>query len=261
MDDLSTTRAACDPVAGCECSCERGWQDVQDEVNRALDSADPLERNRRITKAYNDLAKADSRNLWVKLASYVSIQGGCAMQRVQSWYSVYPPGRWVINKPAALEALAAANSTIFSSIYPVMRFAQKCGAAQLRKCVESGAFTVDSQLLVAMDNIESGELGAAADIIARYEQVKIVQPVYEKYAGGFNGLMRGEAMLPGDQTSIPISKECTHDSDMLVDIGDLDITNPEDRVQYYGRLMRRMLQQDSSARGGRNGGGGASGSW
>ncbi|MDO5642641.1 MAG: hypothetical protein Q4G26_09705 [Paracoccus sp. (in: a-proteobacteria)] len=263
MDELSTTRAACDPVAGCECSCDRGWQDILDEVNQALSSDDPQERNRRITKAYEDIARADSRNLWTRLAGYVSVQGGCAMARVQSWYVAYTPGRVLINKPAALDALAAANSTIFSSIYPVMRFAQKCGAAQLRKCVESGAFEVDRRLLAAMDMIEAGNIRRAADIIARYEQVEVVQKVYDDHAAGFRGLIRGENWVPGDQTSIPISKECTRASDMLVKIGNLDIRDPEHRVEYYHRLMKRMLEQDRArhGNGGRSGGGGASGRW
>lgn len=250
MDDLSTTREPCDPVAGCECSCGRGWQDIQDEVNQALASDDPLERNRRITAAYEDLARDDPRNLWVRLATYVSVQGGCAMGRVQKWYSAYPPGSVIINQPAALEALAAANSTIFSSIYPVVRFAQKCGAAQLRRCVDSGAIKVDPRLLDAMDEIEAGDPREAANQIAAYEQIDVVQQVYEDHAAGFNGLQRGEAVLPWDQTSIPISKTCTRASDELVYIEELDITNPRARVTYYGRLMDRMLSQ-----------GGASGSW
>ncbi|RJL02854.1 DUF2515 family protein [Paracoccus siganidrum] len=255
MDDLSTTRAANDPVAGCECSCDRGWQDVQDEVNQALRSDDPLERNRQITAAYGRLAEADPRNIWVRLASYVSVQGGCAMQRTQAW-DAQTVGRMVVNPSEAMDALQDANRTIFSSIYPVVRFAQKCGAAQLRRCVESGAIQADSSLLDAMDKLEQGDLRGASDLIAEHEQVRIVQPVYERHAGTFRDLMRAESLMPGDQTSIPIAKHCTRDN--LVSIDGLDIRNPQDRVQYYQRLVNRMLQQEGTFR---PGGGGATGTW
>ncbi|SEO33029.1 hypothetical protein SAMN04489859_10706 [Paracoccus alcaliphilus] len=250
MDDLSTTRAANDPVAGCECSCDRGWQDVQDEVNQALRSDDPLERNRQITAAYDGLAEADPRNIWVRLASYVSVQGGCAMQRTQAW-DAQTLGRMVVNPSEAMDALQDANRTIFSNIYPVARFAQKCGAKQLRRCVESGAFEADPSLLDAMDMLEKGELRTASDLIAEHEQVDIVQPVYERHADTFRDLMRAEALIPFDQTSIPIAKHCTRDN--LVSIDGLDVRDPRDRVQYYRRLVNRMLQQERTSRHGATG--------
>ncbi len=266
MNDLSTTREASDPVAGCECSCDKGWADVQDEVNQALRSPDPLERNRQITAAYDRLAQADRRNIWVWLASYVSVQGGCAMQRTQAW-DAQSVGRIVVNPEDALDALQDANRTIFSSIYPVVRFAQKCGAEQLRNCVESGAFEANPALLDAMDKVEQGQLREASDIIAKYEQVVVVQKVYERHADTFDDLMTAESIMPGDQTSIPIAKHCTRDN--LVDIDGLDIRKPLDRVRYYRRLIGRMLQQERAGSGGFNGGfgggsfggGGASGTW
>lgn len=254
MDDLSTTRAASDPVAGCKCCCDRGWQDIQDEVNQALRSDDPLERNRQITAAYGRLAEADPRNIWVRLASYVSIQGGCAMQRTQAW-DAQTVGRMVVNPSEAMDALQDANRTIFSSIYPVVRFAQKCGAAQLRRCVESGAIQANPSLLEAMDKLEQGDLRGASDLIAYHEQVRIVQPVYERHAGTFRDLMRAESLMPGDQTSIPIAKHCTRDN--LVSIDGLDITDPQDRVKYYDRLVNRMQQQERVP----SAGGGATGAW
>lgn len=254
MDELSTTRAADDPVAGCQCSCDRGRQDVQDEVNRALRSDDPLESNRQITAAYGRLAEADPRNIWVRRASYVSVQGGCAMQRTQAW-DAQTVGRLVVNPGKAMDALQDANRTIFFSICPVVRLAQKCGAAQLRRCAESGAIEAHPDLLTAMDLLDQGDLQRASDLIAYHEQVRIVQPVYERHADTFADLMRAEALIPGDQTSIPIARHCTRDN--LVGIDGLDITIPEDRVQYYGRLVNRMLQQERMQRSS----GGAAGTW
>lgn len=255
MNDLSTTGDACDPVAGCECSCDKGWADVQDEVNQALRSDDPLERNRQITAAYDRLAQADPRNIWVRLASYVSVQGGCAMQLTQGWGAA--TADWVpflgFDPEESLDALQDANRTIFSSIYPVVRFAQKCGAAQLRKCVESGAFEAHEDLLKAMELVEQGRLREASDLIAYHEQVRIVQPVYERHKDAFAGMSNADMIdVFNDRTSIPIAKTCTRDG--LVEIGSLDIRKPLDRVKYYERLIERMLSQESRR-------GGASGSW
>lgn len=254
MNDLSTTRAADDPVAGCECSCDRGWDDIQDEVNQALRSNDPLERNRRITEAYGQLAEQEPRNIWIKLASNVSVQGGCAMRRTQKW-DAQTLGRMIVNPSEALDALQDANRTIFSSIYPAARFAQKCGAEQLRKCADSGAITVPPELLNAIDVLEQGDLREASDMIADYEQRIVVQAVYERHADTFDDLMTAESWVPGDQTSIPIAKTCTREN--LVPIDGLDIRKPVDRVNYYERLIDRMLSMES----GPSGGGGSSGTW
>lgn len=249
MNDLSTTGDACDPVAGCECSCDKGWADVQNEVNQALRSPDPLERNRQITAAYDRLARADPRNMWVRLASYVSVQGGCAMQLTQgagATVADYVPFLG-FDPEKSLDALQDANRTIFSSIYPVVRFAQKCGAAQLRRCVESGAFEAHADLLRAMELLEQGRLREASDLIASHEQVRIVQPVYERHRNAFAGMSRADTLdLLNDRTSIPIARTCTRDG--LVGIGSLDIRNPSDRVKYYERLIERMLSQESGRR-------------
>lgn len=259
MNEFSTTRAAGDAVAGCDCSCERGWAAIQDEVNQALRSDDPVERNRKITAAYDQLARDEPRNIWVRLASYVSVQGGCAMKRTQA-LDAQTIGRVVVNPSDAMDALQDANRTIFSSIYPAARFAQKCGADALKRCVASGQVKVPQELLDALTELENGNLRRASDMIAEYEQMTVVQAAYERHADTFSDLMRAEALMPGDQTSIPIAKYCTREN--LVPIDGLDIRDPADRVKYYNRLIERMLQQKApNAGGGSFGGGGASGEW
>ena len=241
MNDLSTTREACDPVHGCPCSCDRGWDEVQDEVNQALRSPDPFVRNQKITEAYDRLAAADPRNLWVRLASYVSVQGGCAMRMSQEWPATSNGARiFFVTPEAALDALQDANRTIFSSIYPAVRFAQKCGVEQLKKCVGSGAVQVNDNLLGALDQLEKANSRVASDMIARHEQVEVVQPVYERHADALNGMMNADSVaFWKDYTSIPIAKTCTRDG--LVSIEGLDIRKPQDRVRYYRRLINRML--------------------
>lgn len=249
MDDgLSTTRPACDPVAACPCSCTRGWQEVQHEVNEALDSPNPLERNRRITAAYERLAEADPNNLWVRLAGYVSVQGGCAMRvpmALDTVAGVFPPIRLrpktgpdpIMGAP--LDVLQDANRTIFSSIYPVVRFAQKCGAERLRLCAERGDVEAHPDFLDAMDLIEHGDLEAAAYLIADHEQTRVVQPVYDRHWLAFKTMQAGDYIWPQDLISIPIAKTCTRAD--LVSISGLNISDPQDRVLYYERLMQRML--------------------
>lgn len=245
MDDatFSTTREACDPVKGCPCSCDRGWAEVMDEVNQALRSPDPLERNRQITAAYERLAAADPRNMWVRLASYVSVQGGCKMREFGPLWRRAGYGIVTLGSPhsAAIDALQDANRTIFYSIYPVIRFAQKCGAKRLRECSGAGKIKpkIPDELLDALDKMEAGQLRDASDMIANYEQVKVVQPVYEAHKAAFASMMNAEKRIPGDQTSIAIAKTCT--SNDLVSVEGLDVTKAVDRVSYYERLIGRML--------------------
>ncbi|WP_179381611.1 hypothetical protein [Jannaschia marina] len=74
----------------------------------------------------------------------------------------------------------------------------------------------------------------------------MVQPVYDRHPTGFEDMAQGEGLMPGDQTSIPVAKTCTRDN--LVPLGDRDITNPLDRVDYYGDLIDRMYEIEGITR-------------
>lgn len=236
---LSTTTSSFASVGTCPDTCEEAAAQVQDEVNRIKRIDDPIERNVAITGAYERLARDMPQNDWVRLASYVSVQGGCAMKQAASLKARILPNAW-ISSPKMLDALKDANTTIFESIYPVNRFVANCGLAKLRECAAAGAITVPRPLMAAIEQMEAGNTRRAADIIAQYEQVDVVQRVYDRHPTAFEDMAQGEAVLPGDQTSIPVAKTCTRDN--LVPIGNRNIANAQDRVAYYGDLMDRMLR-------------------
>ncbi|MBM2575335.1 hypothetical protein JQC91_03370 [Jannaschia sp. Os4] len=243
--DLPTTSSSAASVGSCPDTCEEAAAQVQDEVNRIKRIEDPIARNVAITDAYERLARDMPQNDWVRLASYVSVQGGCAMKEVTS--GMAQVGRvFGINPGQNLEALKDANTTIFESIYPANRFVANCGLEKLKECMAEGAIEVPGEIETALEEMERGELRQAADRIARYEQVRVVQPVYDRHAEAFRDMARGEAIMPGDQTSIPVAKTCTRDD--LVRLGDRDIANPFDRVDYYGDLIERMYEIEGIAR-------------
>ena len=137
------------------------------------------------------------------------------------------------------DALGDANLTIFESVYPPNKFMQTCGYEKLKECVENREIEVNEDIMTALGEIDAGNLRTGADLLAKHEQVDVVQPVYERHKETFEDLATAESWVPGDQTSIPVSYDCTrHD---LVPLGDLDIAKPRDRVKYYGRLMDRMM--------------------
>lgn len=223
---------------------------VQDEVNKVSRLPGPIERNAAITSAYDKLARDMPENDWVRLASYVSVQGGCAMQVTQGRNLPYVPGwaegavprtlsRVLVNPEKSLDALGDANLTIFSSIYPANRMVANCGYKKFKECVASGEITVNDKIVKALDKMEKGDKRGAANLIAEHEQREIVQPVYDRWKDTFADMKNAEGWIPGDQTSIPVAKTCTRDN--LVPLSG-DISNPQDRVNYYGKLIDEMYR-------------------
>jgi hypothetical protein len=249
-DELSTTTPAGAPVGSCPSNCREAMQMVQDEVNRISRLPGPVERNVAITSAYDKLAQDMPENDWVRLASYVSVQGGCAMGVTQGRNLPYVPewaeggvpkffSRALVSPEKSLDALGDANLTIFSSIYPPNRMAANCGYQKFKECVASGEISVDKEIVTALDVMNQGDKRGAADLIADYEQRQVVQPVYERWEDTFSDMKKADSWIPGDQTSIPIAKSCTRDN--LVPL-DGDISNPQDRVDYYGKLIEEMYR-------------------
>ena len=115
---------------------------------------------------------------------------------------------------------------------------QTCRYEKLKECVENREIDVDRNIMTALGEIDAGNLRAGADLLADHEQVDVVQPVYERHKETFENLAHLEGLV-GDQTSIPVSYDCTRDD--LVPLGHLDIAKARDRVKYYGRLMDRMM--------------------
>ncbi|MCG7509246.1 DUF2515 family protein [Mesorhizobium retamae] len=232
--------------------CKQRIEAIERETNAITAIEDPIERNKAITAAYDKLAREDPSNRWIKLASIVSVQGGCSMKLVRSldpdviagldpdpmngtgldpWYNMY-------------QALGDANKAIFRDIYPFAAFRARHGYEQMKKCYAAEKKNLPPEIQKAFQEIDNGNLRAGADNIAMFEQMKIVQPVYEKYSGTF-GLMevanKPYKLISGKNTyDIPVSTQCG-DSNTVPFRG--EIANPRDRVGYYNDLMNALERQ------------------
>lgn len=206
--------------------CRAVYDTIIEETEKIANIEDPLERNKAINKAYDDLAKSASNNHWIKLASYVSPQGGCAMQKVLSTQFDLP-----------YQALGEANKAIFKNIYPVMKAYDKYGAAAVKRCY---AGNLPAELEEAIDLMEQDKLEDAALKIAEYEQRDVVQKVYEDYDWTFRGMeMVDRIDITTDHTSIPVSRKCGVGTPVPFKGS---ISEPNDRVNYYKSLMQRMKE-------------------
>lgn len=239
MTDFSTTRSSGSPVQSCPENCKEALKIAEDEVNKIARLDGPIARNKAITASYEKLAKDMPNNDWVRLASYVSVQGGCAMQLTQGW-EARTGGRLFFDPDDALSALGDANLTIFSSIYPPNRMVANCGYEKFRQCVDRGEITFDKNILKGMEKMHNGELKGAADIIAQYEQRDVVQPVYDRWAKTFAGMSLADTVdVFHDRTSIPIAKTCTRDN--LVPFTG-NISDWHDRIKYYSKIIDEMYR-------------------
>lgn len=172
MNDYSTTQVPDSPVARCPSNCKEAMDMVMEDVNRITRIDDAVDRNVAITQSYRDLGEAMPNNHWVRLAGYVSTQGGCAMK---NFYPSHNPmmgsaaqtaGRVFVNPGDALDALKDANTTIFTSVYPPNKFMHECGYERLKQCVASGEIHVNEDLLAALEKLSRGDVKSAADLIA-----------------------------------------------------------------------------------------------
>lgn len=259
MSQFSTTTNSADPVRRCPSDCNEAMNMVMEEVNQIGRIEDPVERNVAITAAYRQLGAEWEDNWWIRLAGYVSTQGGCAMKNFypsEKWLMgslAQTLGRFQVNPGKALEALKDANTTIFSSVYPPNKFMHNCGYERLKECNQAGAFQppINDTLMEGLGKLNDGDLKGAANSIAMHEQRDVVQPVYDRHEEAFDQMVgaddswttlygHGDGGDWGDQTSIPISYECSRDD--LVPLGDLQIQSPEDRVEYYKKLMDGMIK-------------------
>jgi hypothetical protein len=227
--------------------CAGMWRDINKEVWDILTIPDPFERNRQISKAYAEMYQRSPQDQWIGLAAIVSRQAGCAMQQAQA--ATTSPLPWKSDPArAALDGLENANKTIFQTIYPAMRFAEKYGLDALKQCNmhADGTAIVPPKIMQALDDIAKGtpeSLRAAADKIANFEQRDIVQDqVYsdpavrkafadnESWANSWWPFGR---WLGATTPQLPLSSDC---SGTPVPFSG-SILNPDDRVAYYQRLM------------------------
>ena len=238
-------------AAGVSASCcENQIKLIDDQTRQIASIKDPIARNAAITKAYTDVAASDPQDRWVKLASVVSAQGGCAMKQVgsvRSWLTWKQPlddasGMSFTNN--MYQALGDANKGIFSDIYPVAAYKAKFGWASLKECYAADGKQLEPALEEAFDKMDKGDLGGASDRIALYEQTTVVQPIYDKYSGTFTEMKVASAIqrpLTGKNLyDIPVSTTCG-DPDTVPFAG--NISKGADRVDYYRALMDKLKKE------------------
>jgi hypothetical protein len=251
-----TRRSSTQPAGRCPDDCKQAMAIAQEDVDRIkrqgpaitdFDMANrsyrevpgEIVRNGHITRAYTQLARDMPQNDWVRLASYVSVQGGCAMRQFWNPSQSGVPGAAGFAQNG-LTALGQANVAIFESIYPPNRMAANCGIEKFLECVRSGEIRVNPAIVQAMERMQAGDNRGAANAIANYEQRNVVQPVYERWSGTFRAMEAVDSVnVFQDMTSIPIAKTCTRDN--LVPLRG-SISDPNARVRYYGDLLDRMYE-------------------
>ena len=241
-------------TAPCPPSCAEKWRDVEAETAQAVQSADPLVRNRKISAAYASMNIRRPDMQWIGLASIVSRQAGCAMEyaddKAQSWNPL-------VSDPASVakQALAETNKLIYQDMYPVMRFFEKHGAAELESCQSArpSGKAIDPQLMGAAKAIARGDVRTASDAIANYEQTDIVQTqIYSNkaYKETFhsNEYWSGKAVgrfFGARKAEIPLSSDCATGSEVPF-AG--SISNTADRIAYYEKLMNQFQKNGAAWR-------------
>jgi hypothetical protein len=234
----------------CESCCRNRIKQIDDETRAIVSIDDPLERNKAITQAYTEVAAKDPDDRWVKLASVVSAQGGCAMAKVAnvrswlSWKQALDDKTGMSFSNNMYQALGDANKGIFRDIYPVAAYKARHGWADLKACYAEAGRTLQPELRDAFDKMEKGDLDGAADGIAKFEQMKVVQPVYDAYSGTFSvmkGLSALQKPIAGTNLfDIPVSTLCG-DPNVVPFAG--DIAKGADRVEYYRSLMDTLKRE------------------
>lgn len=234
--------------------CKKKIEKIEKEKNQIAAIEDPIERNKAITAAYGKLAAEDPQNRWIKLASVVSAQGGCAMKLTRSLdpdvHAGIDPKHDFMNATGLdpfhnmYHALGDANNAIFSSIYPLTAYRARHGYEDMKKCYAATGKEIPPKIMAAFDKLEEGDMARASDRIADFEQRDVVQPIYEKYSGTFALMEFGSGIqkpLTGTNLyDIPVSTTCG-DPDVVPFKG--SISNPSHRVDYYKSLMERLSSQ------------------
>lgn len=234
--------------------CKKKIEQIEKETKQITDIKDPIERNKAITAAYGKLAAQDPSNRWIKLASVVSAQGGCAMKLTRSLDPDVITGidpKYDFMNPTGLDpwynmyqALGDANKAIFGDIYPMAAYRARHGYEDMKKCYAATGKVIPPKIKSAFDELEKGNLKSASDWIADFEQRDVVQPVYENYSGTFS-MMEGASavlkpVLKKNLYDIPVSTTCG-DPNVVPFVG--SISNPNHRVNYYNSLMNRLSSQ------------------
>lgn len=230
-------------TAYCLGNCERNWSHIDGQIRDIAALEDPLERNRAITGKYRSIAEMNPENRWAKLASYVSAQVGCGMEETDS-IGAQTAGRLWVDPGDARQALADGNITIFESVARPFLYTSAYGDESFDHCLEAAPKQpISKELVKAMKMMEEGDLRDAADTIAEYEQVTVVEDVYARHRETFAAIDAFDTSrwdifnTSRDRQSIPLSYGCTDEDKVPLD-GPL--SDSKKRVNYYHKLMNEL---------------------
>jgi len=197
-----------------------------------------IERNRLINRKYAGLYRDLPENRWAGMATVVSAQVGCSMQLMSVVAGGDRPGFLAAELDMCIRALGEGNVAIFKKLYPPLRMVARYGYDRFLNCVASGAINPPDALVEGIKALKNGSIDKAADIIIKYEQKVVAQPVYEKHKHAF-AFMQDAAVagryLGRDFESIPLSTHCGGSE--KIPFGG-DITSADDRIDYFRRLNR-----------------------
>ncbi|MBB4010687.1 DUF2515 family protein [Allorhizobium taibaishanense] len=235
--------------------CKKKIEEIDKETKRITDIEDPIARNKEITAAYKSLFSQDPTNHWLKLGSIVSSQVGCNMNLIQGKRDGFPfpslkdsidSTTGVSFSKNMMSALGEGNKAIFRDIYPLAAYRARHGFDDLKKCYAAQGKEIPPQMKDALARLEKNDSRGSADLIGDYEQKQIIQPVYQKYDGTF--FMAENIAGPVWKTiykhypyEIPVSSSCS-DTNIVEFPG--SISNMDDRVLYYHKLMDRLSSQE-----------------
>ncbi len=245
--------------------CGDAWAAVNLETLRILNEggdADLVERNRHISATYASLYQRRPELRWSGLAAITSTNAGCAMREAREMADAWRPGFAGPDDAAvAYRGLADTNELVFAEIYPVMRFydrfgmegVRKCGAARPPEPLSARSDRVRPPphrgiprgLARALESVSRGGSGVrrGANRIAVHEQVDMVQNQIYTDATVRDAFERNQwwserrlGRLAGARPiEIRLSDQCTGPGRVIRMDG--DITNAQDRVTFYHKLM------------------------
>jgi hypothetical protein len=244
--------------------------------------AKPQDINRQINRAYADLWLQDQRFQWAGLAAFASKQVGCGMLHVRELdaeadrhlreHSGASDAVWMesqfqlgaaISGGYMLDVLALGNLTLFLDIYPLHRFYMIRGIEAMRQCLQDRRKIKDKvlwpkkakeklefgivfpEITQGFQFIEENKLSNSVNILARHEQLNVLQKViYDdeltRKALDANqmlwvtGLLRGSPM----EIQLTLSAQCKADPTLtswLPKAGSAHLWDTTDRMKFVFR--------------------------
>lgn len=148
---------------------QKHWNEINEITNNIANIDNPLERNKKITEAYNGIYESNHKLLWTKVAYYASMQVGDVISHAN--------GVPVIGEYGAT-ILGEGNKAVFQDIYPMLYYYEKYGLDELRSSLPAPD-TSQQMILNALEEINKGDIDKGTDLMLEHEQRDILQRMYD----------------------------------------------------------------------------------